>query len=694
MKKQELANTLFIDLSARTGPVKHGACGFLYGLGKAEIPSVNTLAPLKPQVAAQKPEGGLQHPNGDAINVSETYKAAAGKEIEIYMQDIYAQWPYEFTGMEEYLIKVEDIVRQVVANPNRSLFSYVPLNEPDQIWYNTTDKKQALFEDWKLLFEKIRSIDSTARIVGPNFARYDSVCYRDFLIFARDNHCLPDVISWHELNDDFFNGWYSRYEDYRAIEYSLSLAPREICINEYGRISGDLGIPGKLVQWIARFENSKVDACLAYWTTAGCLNDLVARDGYNQATSGWWLYKWYGSLTGHTIQVTPPDENTEGLQGLAALDAEKQQARLLFGGANGDIDILIKGFRSAAYFGDKVHVAVWAAIATGTNPSDDPPLVMEGDYLVKDGETCIAVKDMVDTAAYQMIITPAMAVSPSGDANRYEAEYADLSGDAKIIYSGNTGYSGTGFVHCAHNASTTFIVTAGQNGFYDIKLRYSSGPIDGKPSARMVLNDSPLIDVSMPATSDWDLWAYMNFNVFLTAGINRLTFESISDDSHLSHTMRIDYIELTTGQGTIDTYEAEAEDNTLSGTAIVINDPAASGSQYVGEIGNGADNTLQFNHVNVPSRGTYRMVVTFANAERKGDHQYNTQVVDRYADINVNGRFLQRVYFRNTFSWNTYRTRVIDVDLEVGENTIQFSNAFAYAPHIDKIEIAAPIGTN
>jgi hypothetical protein len=44
MEKQELANTLFIDLSASTGPVRHGACGFLYGLGKADIPSVNTLA--------------------------------------------------------------------------------------------------------------------------------------------------------------------------------------------------------------------------------------------------------------------------------------------------------------------------------------------------------------------------------------------------------------------------------------------------------------------------------------------------------------------------------------------------------------------------------------------------------------------------------------------------------------------------
>ena len=43
------------------------------------------LAPLKPKVAAQKAEGGLQHPNGDALDVSDTYLAAGGKEIEIYL---------------------------------------------------------------------------------------------------------------------------------------------------------------------------------------------------------------------------------------------------------------------------------------------------------------------------------------------------------------------------------------------------------------------------------------------------------------------------------------------------------------------------------------------------------------------------------------------------------------------------------
>ncbi|MGD0613646.1 MAG: hypothetical protein ABSB41_19285 [Anaerolineales bacterium] len=212
---------LAVDLSSNTGALKHGASGFLYGLGNDGIPSVNMLAPLKPQVAAQKPEGGLQHPNGDALNVSNTYKAAGGKGIEIYIQDIYPNWLYDSLGLEDYLGKVEQVVCQAAASPNRSLFSYVPFNEPDQIWYNKGDKKQAFFEDWKTVYQKIKSMDTAARIVGPNFAAYDSDFYRDFTIFASQQDCLPDVISWHELNNDFFGGWYSRYEDFRRIESHL-----------------------------------------------------------------------------------------------------------------------------------------------------------------------------------------------------------------------------------------------------------------------------------------------------------------------------------------------------------------------------------------------------------------------------------------------------------------------------------------
>jgi hypothetical protein len=139
-------------------------------------------------------------------------------------------------------------------------------------------------------------------------------------------------------------------------------------------------------------------------------------------------------------------------------------------------------------------------------------------------------------------------------------------------------------------------------------------------------------------------------------------------------------------------YEAESAQNTLGGTAVVIKDPAASSGKYVGGIGNGEANFLEFNEIHVPQNGLYRMAVHFSNAEFRGGHSYNSQVVDLQAEIQVNGGGIQRIYFRNTFAWDNYQTRVVDVMLQAGKNTIKFFNGDldAYAPRIDKIEIVAP----
>jgi hypothetical protein len=501
------------------------------------------------------------------------------------------------------------------------------------------------------------------------------------------------VISWHELNNDFFGGWYDRYEDFRRIESHLNLPAREICINEYCRKTGDLGIPGQLIQWIVRFENSKVDACLAYWTDAGSLNNLVARNNYNQASGAWWLYRWYGGMTGDTLKVTPPDPNSEGLQGLAALDNAKKQARILLGGCTGDVQIVVTGFESAPCFGNEVHAAVWVTEYTGLNPSEDPALVMDGNFTLTDGQITIPVKNVMNSAAYQVILTPFTARHRPPNPHYFPAEYADLSGSATINYAKPAvdayvnGYNGSS------NAHTTFVVTAQKNGFYEIKLNYAAGPVDSKFTARTIrlaLNGSQLADVSIPSTADWDTWADWRISLFLIAGINQIAFESFTGNEQDAIHLRS--IEITPGNGWINTYEAEAAQNILCGTAAVMDDPTASGGKYVGALGNGEGNSLEFRDIIVPQNGLYRMVVYFANAEFRGGHSYNSQVVDRHAYIRVNGRNTQKVYFRNTFAWDNYQSRIVDVTLQAGSNTIQFfnSDSEAYAPHIDKIDIATP----
>ena len=226
------------------------------------------------------------------------------------------------------------------------------------------------------MYRTIRAIDPTARIVGPNFANYDSDFYRDFLAFDPAER-LPaggDLLARTERR--IFQRLVTRaWRITAGIERSLGIPPREICINEYSRITGDLGNPGKLVQWIARFEHSKVDACLAYWTDAGSLNNLVTRDNYNRASGAWWLYRWYGGMSGHTVRVTPPDERAEGLQGLACLDLERQQARILFGGSAGQIELEIQEIEATPCFHSRSTPRCGRPTFCGLAPSEEPRLL-------------------------------------------------------------------------------------------------------------------------------------------------------------------------------------------------------------------------------------------------------------------------------------------------------------------------------
>jgi hypothetical protein len=690
-------SSVTVDVSAHTGALKYGATGFLYGLGNPGIPSANMVAALKPQVAAQKAPDGLQHPNGDALEVAPGYKQAGGGEIQIYMQDIYKQWPYENLGVADYLDKVDTMVRKIVADPNRASYVYVPFNEPDQIWYS--NNLAALERDWKSVFQKIRSIDPTARIAGPNYAHYHAADYRHFMTFAKANKVLPNVITWHELQDDFFWSWYSNYADYRAIETDLGIRELPISINEYGRFSGDLGVPGNLVQWIARFENSKVDGSLAYWTTAGSLNDLVTEN--NKATGGWWLYKWYGEMTGQTVAVTPPSQNGS-LQALASIDGAKKQARVLLGGSNSvndvfSTDVVIKGLGSADYFGSKVHATVWGVDTTGLAASSGPYRVKESDYSVVDGQISIPLTGLKGSSAYQVIVTADTDLTEVNTAGRYEAEYARLSGGARTTVGAHQGYSGTDFIEGYRSSSTAgtgFVVTAPTNGYYTVGLRYSAAPYDGAPTdrvTRIVLNGSPLTDLSLPGTADKNTWNTASVKVFLNAGINRIGINAFtSDDQDL---IAVDYLDITPTSGTISSYEAESSANTLSGAAVRSSNAAASGGSYVGYVGLGSANTLRFNNVSTAAAGRYRLVVTYANGELgDGASNYNSNIVDRYADVSVNGAAATRTYFRNTLGWSNFRTTVIDVDLQAGSNTITFSNSSAYAPDIDRIQVAAAIG--
>lgn len=855
------AHRLVVDMSADTGEMMNGGAGFLYGMSEPNVPDINTLIPLKPHTTVQKAPNGLQHPNGDALKISDYFLEAGGKQIQIYMQDIYQNWPYEFVGMDDYLAKVETIVSKVMAHPNRDKFVYVPFNEPDYIWYSNIGGDKAVearfFADWQTVVNKIRNLymaEGLGRpfIAGPNFASYNNNVFANFFAFAKENDVLPNIVTWYELSDSFFTSWDANYANYRAIEQSLGIGPLEIHINEYAR-PRDPSVPGMLVQYLSRFERSKVYAELPYWHAADNLNDLVVES--NRVNGAWWLYKWTADMAGsRTVQVTPPNGAAKGLDGIAAVDEEKKQARIVFGGASGGTDLVLHGLNASGIFGEKIHVTVWESGWTGYDgAAETPTVVQEGDYTVVNGEVIIPVADMYEMSAYEAIITPATANTvyskqpwkatyeaenaqlggqskvfdlagsssyiewsssggkqvgsidsndssvtftvnvpedgkyamdifygngPTGPGNeiapkrvtakhalaidgeaageitypanldfkfigiqkvyvdlkagnhqlkfsglplsvsgqvtrvalldridltyagsfngnvarvtdRYEAEYAELSGKFSVDVK-TDGYEGTGYASLPEGKSAArFVINAGQNGYYQLKFRYAT---NGKSNSLLEVKLNRNQELMLSGDDSTDGWRAAYATVFMKAGINLVDVESSKS------AVKLDVLEVTAAPEATDenvtSIEAEKEGNTLAGTVVADNSGYASGGQYVGWVGAGADNYIQFNDINVPKSGTYKLVVHYANNEQVGNHSYNANVVERHAMMSVNGAEAEKLYFRSTYSWESFRSIVLDVELQEGANTIRFYNDTeepsyeTYAPNFDRIDIA------
>ncbi|MFG2346915.1 CBM35 domain-containing protein [Streptomyces phaeochromogenes] len=529
-----------VDLAASEGPVMHGANGTLYGLSDDGVPSDAALAPLKITSVSQKPEGGAQHPNGDALTVSKSFFRNGGGEILVMMQDIYSKWPYEDLGIDDYLPKVDKIVEEVSADPNSDRFVYIPFNEPDQIWYNLGTSNQAqyeinrdrFFKDWKTVYQRIRAIDPDARIAGPNESGYHTRLLTDFLAFAKRENVLPQIMTWHELDSSSLRNFQGNYDSYRAIEKNLGIAPLKINIDEYAN-RRDLSVPGQLAQWVSMFERNKVYANQAYWDAAGNLDGNVVRS--NIPNGGWWFFRWYAGLTGNTVKVTPPQANTiDTLQGLASYDKKRRQAQVLLGGSAGDSDVVVQNV-SRSVFGRTVTATVAESAWSGYEGQHAAPRVLTRTKVkvAADGSVTVPLRGMHKMSAYRIALTPGGSGIPSTAsvpwAASYEAEDAAITGGQ--VYTQGTvsnanGYaaSGTKDVGSLNTTSSKveFTVDVPAAGTYDLAILY--GNQSGAPSTqKLSIDGGDPVTVSYPSTENWTYRAKKDVSVELSAGRHVLT---------------------------------------------------------------------------------------------------------------------------------------------------------------------------
>lgn len=428
-------NSMTVDCTNVLRDATHCASGSLYGITETKPADVNGLvAPLKPYVMRNPSRGGAgnQHSFGAAIPVSEKLASVQSAKVSIDLADMLPGWPYQWPGMTSWLNQVNSFIADKKASGRNNYYGYEIWNEPDGTW-NTANGD---FNDmWKQTYNAIRANDPGAKIIGPCYSYYNRTRLSSFLSFCKTNNCLPDIISWHELSG--IAGVSPNLRDYRQLENSLGISALPISINEYCDADHNLeGQPGSSARFIGKFERYKVEsACITWWfvPTPGRLGSLLATD--TQKGAGWYFYKWYGDMSGKMVNVTPPNDDSNLVDGAACVDSNSKFISFIFGGPNdGTISTTFKNIPS--FIGSTASVKVekidWVSKDT---VSSGPSTISTSNYPVVNGQITVPLTGCNNSSGYRIYVTPATSGIVSG--GTYKLINRE-SGKALDVYNSST----------------------------------------------------------------------------------------------------------------------------------------------------------------------------------------------------------------------------------------------------------------
>ncbi|MGY5053539.1 RICIN domain-containing protein [Streptomyces sp. 900105755] len=463
------ATTLVVSADQTLRPVTHVASGSLYGLDTASVPTDSLVEPLKPNTFVQMAPGGSQLPNGestpggDALTVAPE-AAKAGAKVVVRMPDWYPDFPYKWVSWSDWLSAVDRQVASVKSSGATNVAAYELWNEPDGTW--DTSAAGAFDDGWSRTYKEVRAKDAGTPVQGPSFATYTDSKMRTFLQDAVANNAVPDIVSWHELQSSANIA--AHVADYRALESSLGLSPRPIAVEEYGTTS-EVGVPGPLASYVAKFERAGVhDAELAFWNHYGTLGDTLTDTG-GSPDGAYWLYKWYGGMSGNMLVTTPPAQT--GIDGFAARNGAGNQISVVTGGCTGSCAVTVNGLSSLSAFGSTVHVRLEYTPSKGrTTAVAGPVTISDSDYTVSGGSITVPVT-MNASDGYHLTVTP------SGTATSLAGRYQITNRNSGLALdtSGPGTAQGTLVVQAAATTGTdqNWTLVAAGNGLYKIRQQAS-----------------------------------------------------------------------------------------------------------------------------------------------------------------------------------------------------------------------------
>ncbi|MET7421186.1 CBM35 domain-containing protein [Dactylosporangium sp. NPDC005555] len=386
------ASTITVDTDRQFGNLRKAGLGTLFGVAAAPD------TPHELMIGSQRYLSQHQSAQGDASYPTST-EAVVGKlrGTDVKMigryNDLMGGWPYDWKGTADWYSKVDSATRSIQSYKD-VLLAVAPFNEPDNklqggfaqdaaVPGNTYDEKFNWL--WTQTFRRIRAIDPTVPIMGPNYEFYLGwqpelqTKMRDFLVNARNTGTVPNMIGWHNLGPSPGDvpETLSRY--YRPLENELGIPgrPLPVVIEEYGSgAAKDFeGVPGSMIKHWAEFERYDVDhAMMGIYTNPGLLGNTLRRTPAGlKPNAGWQMMAWYKAMTGTRVDVSRWDTRRFlASDGVAGWDDELRTVQILVGGEDNDVDVRVLGLARRGLTGNvrvRVDSAVWTVdpLATDRN---------------------------------------------------------------------------------------------------------------------------------------------------------------------------------------------------------------------------------------------------------------------------------------------------------------------------------------
>ncbi|MEV0625186.1 CBM35 domain-containing protein [Nonomuraea wenchangensis] len=508
-------STLTVDVARSFRPVTHAASGGLYGLAENSRPADSTLLPIKVNSLTQPAPGVGQRPNGqppggDSLLIApQADRVGAGQYIR--MPDIYPDFPYRWVSWNDWLAKVDTMVRaRLAATTVTNVLGWELWNEPDYTWNTAAG---SVYDGWVRTHQAVRALDPLTPIVGPSTATYSRSWMQAFLTRARDTGTLPDIICWHELNNP--GRIAADIADYRNLESSLGISPRRISINEYAA-PAEVDVPGRIASYVAKLERGGVESAhRAFWYEYGTMNGLVVNN--SQPTGTWWLYKWYGDMAGSMVTTTT---SSTSLDGFAAYDSTRRTVNVVFGNEAGTNTVNLTGLGA---LGSSVRVTLLSTPSSGRFTAVTAPTTLSTTTrTVSNGQLSVSVPNMVATSAYQLLVEPVSGVPAYQQ--RYEAENASVFRAQRLT---SSSASGGGYVGRIDNSGTPrtdsyvdFVVNVPAARSYTMTIGYANAT-GATATQGLAYNGGAWTTVSYPPTAAWGQFgATVSTTVTLRAGYN------------------------------------------------------------------------------------------------------------------------------------------------------------------------------